>query len=259
MLGPLPAATAAPDTTRDASPAAKAAWGDDGFTFGDLVDIVNPLQHVPVLSWAYRALSGDTIAPAAKILGGTLFGGAVGFALSVADATLQGIAGRDAGEAAVAMFSGRERDIPAQSLGGTLLARAETPAAPAADRGLTEQQFARLTNTLGAVPVAPQMPAWQRAAANMPEDQVAILLRSVGLPPRAGAATGQPMPATEAPVAIAPAGSVVTASFAAMPALPVSAVAVTELAPPAAARRDERLVEAAAAGEELRRLFATPR
>lgn len=165
------------------------------------------------------------------------------------------------------MFSGRGRDIPAQSLGDTLLAHAETPAAPAADRGLTEQQFARLTNAFGTVPAATQVatqvtaaaPAWQRTAANMPEDQVAILLRSVGLPPRAGAATGQPMPATEAPVAIAPAGSVVTASFAAMPALPVSAVAVTELTPPAAARRDERLVEAAAAGEELRRLFAAPR
>lgn len=45
-------------------------WGDDGFRFGDLIDIVNPLQHVPIVSWAYRALTGDTIAPAAKVLGG---------------------------------------------------------------------------------------------------------------------------------------------------------------------------------------------
>ena len=32
------------------SAAPPALWGGDGFTFGDLVDIFNPLQHIPLVS-----------------------------------------------------------------------------------------------------------------------------------------------------------------------------------------------------------------
>ncbi len=60
-------------------------FGSDGFTFGDLIDIINPLQHVPILSNIYRKLSGDKIDPAARIAGGTLFGGPIGAALAVAE------------------------------------------------------------------------------------------------------------------------------------------------------------------------------
>ena len=117
MLGPqsgIPSAAnaagaGAPGLTD--APAKGSVWGADGFTFGDLVDIVNPLQHIPVVSWAYRALTGDQIAPAAKMAGGALFGGAAGFALSAADTVLEGVTGRDAGTTAVAMLSGHEREM----------------------------------------------------------------------------------------------------------------------------------------------------
>ena len=59
-------------------------FGDDGFTFGDLIDIVNPLQHIPVVSNIYRSITGDTIAPAMEIAGGALFGGPLGALFSVA-------------------------------------------------------------------------------------------------------------------------------------------------------------------------------
>ena len=36
-------------------------FGEDGFTFADFLDIINPLQHIPVLSTLYRHLTGDTI------------------------------------------------------------------------------------------------------------------------------------------------------------------------------------------------------
>ena len=58
-------------------------FGDDGFTFGDLVDIVNPLQHIPIISNIYRKITGDTIAPAMEIAGGALFGGPIGALASV--------------------------------------------------------------------------------------------------------------------------------------------------------------------------------
>ena len=53
-------------------------FGDDGLTFADVIDIVNPLQHIPVISTFYRKLTGDTIDPAMRIAGGALFGGPLG-------------------------------------------------------------------------------------------------------------------------------------------------------------------------------------
>src|SRR3546814_6236130 len=56
------------------------ALGHDGssagdLTFGDFLDIINPLQHIPLVSTLYRAITGDEISPHARILGATLFGG----------------------------------------------------------------------------------------------------------------------------------------------------------------------------------------
>ena len=57
-------------------------FGEDGFTFGDIIDIVNPLQHIPIISNIYRKITGDVIAPAMEIAGGALFGGPLGAAMS---------------------------------------------------------------------------------------------------------------------------------------------------------------------------------
>lgn len=53
-------------------------FGDDGLTFADIIDIVNPLQHIPIVSTFYRKLTGDAIDPAIRIAGGALFGGPLG-------------------------------------------------------------------------------------------------------------------------------------------------------------------------------------
>ena len=52
--------------------------GDQEFGFGDLVDMVNPLQHIPLVSTLYRDLTGDSIGPAARVIGGPLYGGPIG-------------------------------------------------------------------------------------------------------------------------------------------------------------------------------------
>lgn len=71
-----------------------------------LIDIVNPLQHIPVVSTIYRHFTGDTISPAAKIAGGTLYGGPVGGGLALADVAFENINGHDAGETVLAAFTG---------------------------------------------------------------------------------------------------------------------------------------------------------
>ncbi len=53
-------------------------WGEDGFGFDDFLDIINPLQHIPFVSTLYREWTGDTIQPAAQILGGGILGGIPG-------------------------------------------------------------------------------------------------------------------------------------------------------------------------------------
>lgn len=78
-------------------------WGKDGFSFGALIDIINPLQHIPVVGTVYRAITGDTIGPAARIAGGTLFGGAVGLVAASLDTLIKEQTGRDVGQHMLAM------------------------------------------------------------------------------------------------------------------------------------------------------------
>lgn len=82
-------------------------FGDDGLTFGDLIDIINPLQHIPIISSFYRKLTGDTIDPAARIAGGALFGGPIGVAFSIASTISNQIDGKDMGERLLALFKGQ--------------------------------------------------------------------------------------------------------------------------------------------------------
>jgi hypothetical protein len=47
-------------------------------TFLDLIDAVNPLQHIPLVSTIYRNVSGDSISDVPKFIGGALYGGPIG-------------------------------------------------------------------------------------------------------------------------------------------------------------------------------------
>jgi hypothetical protein len=49
-------------------------------SFGDFLDMVNPLQHIPVLSSIYRDATGDTINPVSRIAGDTMYAGIMGVA-----------------------------------------------------------------------------------------------------------------------------------------------------------------------------------
>ncbi|WP_417840533.1 hypothetical protein [Terasakiella sp.] len=89
-------------------------FGDDGVTFWDMLDVVNPLQHIPIVSTAYRAITGDELDPGARLAGGTLFGGPIGLAASAFNVILENNTGKDAGEHVLAMFQGDEVDVPEQ-------------------------------------------------------------------------------------------------------------------------------------------------
>ena len=65
-------------------------------------DYINPLQHLPIVGSVYRAVTGTTISPSARIVGGLIYGGPVGFASSLANALVETASGKDIGEHAMA-------------------------------------------------------------------------------------------------------------------------------------------------------------
>ncbi len=78
---------------------------DPGEFFNTLLDIINPLQHIPVISKIYREFTGDEITPAAQLIGGAVFGGPIGFASASANVLLEQASGEDLVGHAVALFS----------------------------------------------------------------------------------------------------------------------------------------------------------
>lgn len=85
----------------------------EGFSFFDLLDIINPLQHIPIVSSIYRAITGDEINGPARILGGALYGGPVGLASGVINAAVDEASGHDVGEHVMMAFLGDDApDLP---------------------------------------------------------------------------------------------------------------------------------------------------
>jgi hypothetical protein len=107
----------------------KEVFGEDGFTFKDLLDVINPLQHIPGVSTLYRDMTGDEISPASRIGGGALFFGPIGAAISTANVIVDKATGKDVGEHVMAAFTDEEND-------GTILAGAE-PVEPEEDTFVT--------------------------------------------------------------------------------------------------------------------------
>lgn len=90
------------DTSSTARPDIAYENTDDGFSFGDVIDMINPLQHLPVIGMIYRELTGDTIKSFSSIIGGTIFGGPVGAVSSTVNAIVKDRTGRDIAENALA-------------------------------------------------------------------------------------------------------------------------------------------------------------
>jgi len=128
-------------------------FGPDGFTFGDIVDVINPLQHLPIISAIYRRLTGDTISQAARMAGAALFGGPVGFAAAIANLAIEDASGRDLGDHAMALLlddetAGGPTDVAATA--GPGLSLLPPPAPTAAVREQAIDRYHRPMQRAGA-------------------------------------------------------------------------------------------------------------
>lgn len=87
----------------DTSVDVQANADDEGFGFFDLLDMINPLQHIPLVNIAYRAITGDEIKPISQIIGGGVFGGPLGVASGLVNTVIKEETGEDVAGNAISL------------------------------------------------------------------------------------------------------------------------------------------------------------
>ena len=101
---------------------------DGGFGFDDLLDVINPLQHIPLIGTLYREVTGDQIETPARIAGGALFGGLFGLLGTLGTMAFESVTGESVDDTITSLFDSKSGgDDPyraqkayasAQALGG---------------------------------------------------------------------------------------------------------------------------------------------
>ncbi len=137
-LGPVVSSSALPaNGTHHASAKQAAAeapsnsfWGEDGFSFGDLIDMINPLQHIPVVSSLYRSLTGDEASAGSRLAGGAIFGGVGGLVSAFFHHAIEEETGQSLTEQVVAWAKGDEPPAIAPSATPTEIATRAPSATP---------------------------------------------------------------------------------------------------------------------------------
>jgi len=89
----------------------------DGFGFDDFLDVINPLQHLPLIGTLYREVTGDQIQAPSRLAGGALFGGLFGLLSTIGTMAFEGLTGESVDETITSLFdskSGGDDPIRAQ-------------------------------------------------------------------------------------------------------------------------------------------------
>lgn len=164
-------------TAKPASAAQTAATSDSGKSFfDDLLDVVNPLQHLPIVGTVYRAMTGDKIGDVEKVAGDTLYGGPLGLASSLADLAFEKITGKDFGDTVMSWLGVDDKNIAVA---------AKTPAAPAA-KALTTTIASAPSPAIAKLGLKPATPV-QAAAAQPPTAQSKLANTIVDIDPQTDA------------------------------------------------------------------------
>jgi len=236
----MTAAAAAATATATPAPAppliGRGAWHNaSGFSFHDILDIINPLQHLPIIASVYRWLTGDRPGAVAQVAGDALYGGPIGAAVGFVTTAMEDSQGRDLGERVLTAVFGPEAKttavasaVPpasattasaapaAPAVVASALPGAATVAPPHLDHapiplfgGIAQPPPATaslpqtpaqqlLAQTTGAIRPAPGAPA-QRASGYQPTALVPLVLPAGALPTGAAAAATPTVPTAAAP------------------------------------------------------------
>lgn len=118
-------------------------------SFSDLLDFVNPLQHLPVVGGLYRAITGKKVDASAQIVGGLLYGGPIGLASAAFNVMLEGSTGRDVGGHVMAAVGIGSKQDGFPALDSSALAAQNAPPPPPTMAGGI--QFARFGGDSGSM------------------------------------------------------------------------------------------------------------
>lgn len=173
-----PATPAAPPQT---APQQTASSSDGSFTFHDLLhdvfEIANPLQHIPVISTLYRAITGDKIGIPEKLAGDFLYGGPLGLAGSLADTVFQEATGKDVGDTVLAFFTGGDSSDTEVASAASQASQTASAGASSTPAQVTPAQATPLSSLNAEM--TPDVAALWRALSQKGVDQ-ATALRAVG-------------------------------------------------------------------------------
>ncbi|HEX3499156.1 MAG TPA: hypothetical protein VHT04_07500 [Stellaceae bacterium] len=133
----------------------KRAWKGDSFSFHDFLDIINPLQHLPVVSTLYRWVTGDTIGAVPRMIGDAIYGGPIGFVTGLVNAEVKQESGKDVGEQMIALLGG---DTSAPAADPKTIAAKEAAPDSAAPQASATTQGDAASPVAGAVAAASTAP-----------------------------------------------------------------------------------------------------
>jgi hypothetical protein len=212
-----------------------------GFSFRDLIDIVNPLQHLPIIGSIYRWLTGDRPGEAAQLAGNALYGGPIGVGFSLLSAATEDSQGRDLGERTLAALFGSDSkttataaaSAPATAAPAPTLAAAPAPAlAKTPDPSSTLTSFSAPSPTqrppmplFGGVALPPPSAAPQNSAAQDLINHNAATERQITAGARAAPARTAPVPL------VLPAGTLPPARVTPAPIPPIPPIPTSNAAP----------------------------
>jgi hypothetical protein len=187
------------------------AWKNGSFSFHDVLDTLNPLQHLPVISTLYRWVTGDEPGNVASIVGDTLYGGPIGLAAGLFTAAFKAETGKEPGEMVASAITGEDD--------GQLLSGTATPQAGAAPAPAATTPAPAATATAAATSPAATANATSTTAAATAAQVPVISAAQAGAAPAPAATTPAPAAtataAATSPVATANATSTTAAATAA--------------------------------------------
>lgn len=172
-------------------------WANGEASFQDLLDTINPLQHLPIVSTIYGWITGNhNMGDVPRIAGDALYGGPMGALSGLFNALIKEETGKDLGEHAVALVIGDRS--------GTAVATApaDASAAPADAANASSPSGAASTGPAGATPATTPAPSSvPTAAASAPAASAAT--PPVRAPTQPVAPDHPPIPLFRSPTPVA--------------------------------------------------------
>ncbi|MFN0043869.1 MAG: hypothetical protein ACKVSF_11730 [Alphaproteobacteria bacterium] len=149
-------------------------WAGDEFSFADILDFINPLQHIPVVSTIYRQLTGDKIGALAQLTMGGILGGPIGLIGAVANVAMETESGKSLEQAASSalglnLFGGENADEVAERSPADRPANATVTASGPDRADGIERDVNSLAAVIAEATVAPQPSESVRSGARQAE------------------------------------------------------------------------------------------